>query len=223
MKELMFLFYVITFLEYSIVCLIEIAEGEFRIRLEPEEPDSTAPLTLALHIKYTPTYPEEVPEISIDTLDGSIEADETEKLHSELMKEAQSSLGMAMVFTLSSLLKDLLTTFVMERNNRKKKDEEDRIRREIEIEQAKFQGTKVTVASFLEWKEMFDKKLAEKEKASKNLLAIKKEEAKKLKLTDESLANSDMKYIEEGDVTVDVSLFEREVDMSDEDEEDTSE
>ncbi len=31
-----------------------------------------------------------------------------------------------------------------------------------------------------------------------------------------------MTYIEEGDVTVDISLFEREVDMSDEDEEDTS-
>ncbi|CAI2187905.1 6305_t:CDS:2, partial [Funneliformis geosporum] len=207
----------------------EIAEGEFRIRLEPEEPDSTAPLTLALHIKFTPTYPEEVPEISIDTLDGSIDTDEHEKLYSELMIYAYSSLGMAMVFTLSSLLKDLLTTFVMERKNRKKKDEEDRVRREIEIEQAKFQGTKVTVASFLEWKEMFDKKIEEKEKASKNLIAIKKEEAKKLKLTgrqlfeqDESLASSDMKYIEEGDVTVDVSLFEREVDMSDEDEEDTS-
>jgi len=39
---------------------------------------------------------------------------------------------------------------------------------------------------------------------------------------DESLAKSDMTYIEEGDVTVDISLFEMEVDMSDEDEEDTS-
>ena len=37
---------------------------------------------------------------------------------------------------------------------------------------------------------------------------------------DESLAKSDITYIEEGDVTVDVSLFEREEDMSDDDEED---
>jgi hypothetical protein len=42
-------------------------------------------VTLALHIKFTPTYPEVVPEISIETLDGSIESDENEKLYSELM------------------------------------------------------------------------------------------------------------------------------------------
>jgi hypothetical protein len=35
----------------------------------------------------------------------------------------------------------------------------------------------------LEWKEKFDKELEEKEKATKSLAAIKKEEAKKLKLT----------------------------------------
>ena len=42
-------------------------------------------MTLALRIKFTPTYPEEVPELSIETLDGSIETDEHEKLYSELM------------------------------------------------------------------------------------------------------------------------------------------
>ncbi|RIA91060.1 RWD domain-containing protein [Glomus cerebriforme] len=207
----------------------EISEGEFRIRLEPEEQDSAAPLTLALHIKFTPTYPEEIPEISIETLDGSIEIDEHEKLYSELMNVAQDSLGMAMVFTLTSLLKDLLTSFVTERKDQRKKEEEDKIRKEIEAEQAKFQGTKVTVASFLEWKENYDKELEEKEKSTKSLATIKKDEAKKLKLTgrqlfeqDESLAKSDMTYLEEGDVTVDVSLFEREEDMSEEEEEDNS-
>ncbi len=47
--------------------------------------------------------------------------------------KAQNSLGMVMVFTLTSLLKDLLTTFVVERKERKKKEEEDQIRREIEV------------------------------------------------------------------------------------------
>ncbi|GBB90898.1 hypothetical protein RclHR1_00180036 [Rhizophagus clarus] len=206
----------------------EISEGEFRIRLEPEEQDSITPLTLALHIKYTPTYPEEVPEISIETIDGSIDTDEHEKLYSGLMNVAQDSLGMAMVFTLSSLLKDLLTSFVVEREEKRKKEEEDKIKKQIEAEQAKFQGTKVTIASFLEWKENFEKELEEKEKATKSLAIIKKEEAKKSKPTgrqlfeqDESLAKSDMTYMEEGDVTVDVSLFERE-DMSDDDDDDTS-
>jgi hypothetical protein len=37
---------------------------------------------------------------------------------------------------------------------------------------------------------------------------------------DQTLAKSDAKYIEEGDVTVDVSLFEHEGDLSDLEEED---
>ena len=44
-------------------------------------------MTLALRIKFTPTYPEEVPELSIETLDGSIETDEHEKLYSKLTNE----------------------------------------------------------------------------------------------------------------------------------------
>lgn len=49
-------------------------------------------VTLALHIKFTPTYPEEVPEISIETIDGSIEIDEHEKFYSELMNVVTSPL-----------------------------------------------------------------------------------------------------------------------------------
>ncbi|CAG8720372.1 166_t:CDS:2, partial [Dentiscutata heterogama] len=133
---------------------------------------------------------------------------------------------MAMVFTLLSFLKDSLTTFVIERQEQRKKAEEDRIRKEIEAENAKFQGTKVTVASFLEWKENFEREMTEKEKATKSLALLKKEEIRKNKLTgrqlfeqDEAFANSDATFIEEGDVTVDISLFEREVDIESEDEE----
>ncbi|KAF0497669.1 RWD-domain-containing protein [Gigaspora margarita] len=139
---------------------------------------------------------------------------------------AQDSIGMAMVFTLLSSLKDSLTTFVIERQEQRRQAEEDRIRKEIEAENAKFQGTKVTIASFLEWKENFEREISEKEKATKSLAVLKKEEMKKHKLTgrqlfeqDEALAKSDVTFMEEGDVTVDISLFERELDIESEEEE----
>lgn len=47
--------------------------------------------------------------------------------------KAQDSLGMAMIFTLSSLLKDLLTALVVERKERTIKEEENRILKEIEV------------------------------------------------------------------------------------------
>jgi hypothetical protein len=40
---------------------------------------------------------------------------------------------MAMVFSLSSLLKDLLSSFVVERKEKRKKIEEDKVRKQIEV------------------------------------------------------------------------------------------
>lgn len=181
---------------------------------------------MGLRIKYTPTYPEEIPEMSLEILEGSLENNEHDKFCNDLMNMAQDSIGMAMVFTLLSSLKDSLTTFVIERQEQRRQAEEDRIRKEIEAENAKFQGTKVTIASFLEWKENFEREISEKEKATKSLAVLKKEEMKKHKLTgrqlfeqDEALAKSDVTFMEEGDVTVDISLFERELDIESEEEE----
>ncbi|CAG8473196.1 1953_t:CDS:10 [Ambispora gerdemannii] len=161
--------------------LEEISADEYKIKLEPDDQDTLAPVTIALHIKYTHTYPDEIPEISIDTLDGSLSPEDHDKLLDGLLNAAQESLGM-----------------VME-------------------EQARFQGTKVTVASFLEWREKFNKEKAEKERIEKGTAAYKRDEAKKLKATgrqlfeqDATLAKSDATFMEEGDVTVDTSLFEHE-------------
>lgn len=41
--------------------------------------------------------------------------------------------------------------------------EEERIRKEEELENAKFHGTKVTVERFMEWKAKFEREMAEKE------------------------------------------------------------
>ncbi|CAG8530110.1 17661_t:CDS:2 [Racocetra fulgida] len=169
---------------------------------------------------------EEIPEMSLEVLEGSLEENEHDKFYTDLINMARDSIGMAMVFTLTSFLKDSLTTFVVERQEQRKKAEEDRIRKEIEAEHAKFQGTKVTVASFLEWKENFEREIAEKERNTKSLALLKKEEMRKNKLTgrqlfehDQALAKSDATFMDEDDVAVDISLFEREVDVESEEDE----
>ncbi|KAG9304082.1 hypothetical protein G9A89_005992 [Geosiphon pyriformis] len=235
--------------------LEEIGPGEFLIKVTPEEQDSLIPLILALHIKYTPNYPDQLPEITIDITNGSLSPEDYDKLNTEVISvvrisfwidgfnfsawemigsnilgtldQAEDSTGMAMVFTLVSLLKDSLSLLVIENQEQRKRDEEARVRKEIEAEQARFQGTKVTIPAFIEWKQNFERERLEKERLEKGAAALKREEMKRLKLTgrqlfeqDESLAKSDATFMEEGDVTVDISLFEHEEDLGSEESDD---
>ena len=100
--------------------------------------------------------------------------------------QAESSLGMPIGFDLVTSLKDMLTSYVVENNERRKRETEERLQREIEAEQSRFRGTRVTVASFLEWKARFDQELLEKEEAARGSAIIKREEAKKQKPTGET-------------------------------------
>jgi len=88
-------------------------------------------------------------------------------------------------FDLATSLKDVLTSYVVENTEKRKWEMEEKLRREIEAEQSKFHGTKVTVASFLEWKARFDQELLEREEAVRGSAAIRREEAKKPKPTGE--------------------------------------
>ncbi|CAG8824653.1 25589_t:CDS:2, partial [Gigaspora rosea] len=65
---------------------LEITEDEFRIILEPEEQEIDAPLTVALRIKFTPTYPESSPEINIDIIKGELSDVEQEEFLNGLLK-----------------------------------------------------------------------------------------------------------------------------------------
>lgn len=124
--------------------------------------------------------------------------------------------------------------------------EEERIRKEEELENAKFHGTKVTVERFMEWKAKFEREMAEKEneerqarlKELKNKLTGKQSCSLRVVIyisssflllgrqlfeQDRTLALSDAKYMDEGDVSVDISLYEREEHVPSEDEDDDKE
>ncbi|KAI8093402.1 ubiquitin-conjugating enzyme/RWD-like protein [Halteromyces radiatus] len=197
-----------------------IGENEFRISIYPDEEDEEVWCGVSLHVTYTPNYPDELPEFDIEVIDGSLSDSLKNKMMDDLRTAGEESLGMAMIFTMASLLKEQLNEMVSNAQRIREEAEEERQRKLEEVEMAKFNGTKVTIERFLAWKKGFDKELEALEDQAK--LARAKE--LKNKLTgrqlfeqDKTLASSDAKYMDEGDVSVDATQFEKVTTVVDED------
>lgn len=113
-----------------------------------------------------------------------------------------------------------------------KKEEENRFamkkRAEEEAEQKKFEGTRVTVETFLAWRNEFELDMGIAQKREKLLGENKKLTGKELFLRDNTLNESDLKFLLEAgepieSVKIDESLFQNfdDVDFgSDDDDED---
>jgi bisphosphoglycerate-dependent phosphoglycerate mutase len=122
-------------------------------------------------------------------------------------------MGMAMIFTMVSIIKEELDNIMLDVQKAEEDIINERRRQEEEAEQKKFTGTKVTVESFMAWKKIFDAEMLEKDQ----VLKAQKEKELKGKLSgralfekDKSLALSDAKYMDQDDVTVDASQFDKE-------------
>ncbi|KAF9436601.1 RWD domain-containing protein 1 [Entomortierella beljakovae] len=193
--------------------------GEFNILINPEEQDDLEDYSFKLHVKYTETYPDTLPEFSIEMEEGELETEDYNTIMAKVTEAAEEAIGMSMVFSMASIAKDALSEIIVKNMNRRAELERERELREIEEEEKKKAGTRVTVELFTKWKTAFDAEMAEKERIEKG---TKKDDPKLLKPTgrqlferDHSLAKSDATFMEEGDEDVDVSLFEREEDISD--------
>jgi len=210
---------------------------QFRILIQSQDPyeylddgEDHEIIKCYLYIEFPETYPEVKPIMEIQDYEN-LDESEISSLLEELDQASEENLGMGMIFTLSSQLKDTVDNMVMERKEQKEREEEERIKREEEEERKKHEGTKVTVESFLAWKAKFDQEQKELEEENQ-LKQKKKNEFKKIKnvLTgrqlfeqDTTLLDSDKAFAEEGDVEVDLALFEDEMenlDISDEEDED---
>ena len=103
---------------------------------------------------------------------------------------------MPVIFTLASDLSEKLSIQSENRQIRQREDLERRQREEEEAEHKRFEGTRVTVESFIKWKVKFDAEQNELKKA------VKVDEAEQKKLTgrqlfekDRSLYDSDIQFI----------------------------
>ncbi|XP_022190816.2 RWD domain-containing protein 1 [Nilaparvata lugens] len=185
------------------------------VKSDNYDDDQEAGLLARLKFEYTPTYPEEIPTISLDGSENLEELQEQELLD-HLEQQAQENIGMVMIFTLVSAAQEWLNTVNDELCRQQVEREELRVKQEEEAERKRFEGTVVTVESFLAWKKAFDLEMGhcrDKDKDEKN----KKLTGKELFLCDKSLNQSDLKFLEEGgdSVKVDESLFDEDLDELD--------
>lgn len=184
-------------------------------------------------VHYTDSYPDELPELSLQLIDGEVEEDDIRALLAGARAVGQENIGMAMTFTIISHLREQLSSFIRTRSERRNKEALELERQALQEEEARTRGTPVTVKSFTEWKIKFDKEISlrktrTEEDRLKTMTAKEKEEYKKVavRLTgrqlferDKNLATSDTSLLEEGTVSVDISQYER-VTTNDDDEED---
>ena len=126
--------------------------------------------------------------------------------------------GITIIFTLVCCAKETLEQISRNRREQKRLAEEERVRLEDEKERMKRAGTKVTTESFMKWRTSFLKEIAELKAARVTEAQKRAEKDKKNKLTgrqlfekDKTLAKSDAAFMEEGDVVVDLDLFEDEL------------
>ncbi|KAG0164228.1 RWD domain-containing protein 1 [Apophysomyces sp. BC1034] len=179
-----------------------IGDKEFNIAIFPDDQNEDEPLELSLHVKFTPQYPEELPEYDLEVTQGTLTDTQKERITNALKTAGDESLGMAMIFTMASYMKDELNEIIMDGQRALQEVEEEKRRKEEEAEQAKFRGTRVTIERFMEWKKKYDQERAAMEDQEK----IQRAKELKNKLTgrqlfeqDRSLAQSDAKYMEEDD------------------------
>lgn len=117
-------------------------------------------------------------------------AEDREKLLAGLDETIQENVGMAMIFTIVSTLKEAAEQLIQDRKDVvAKAQEEQKLAAERE-ENKKFEGTRVTPQTFLKWREDFLKEMAEKRarEEEERLAELKKAKVKEpVKLTGRQL------------------------------------
>jgi hypothetical protein len=153
--------------------------------LGPTDEEEEQPIIL-LTVQYPPSYPDEAPRLDISTPPNAPKhpyldiQDDKAVLLSSLSETIEENLGMAMVFTLVSTLKDGAELLITERAQAKQALVEIEAQKQEEEENRKFQGEAVTRESFLAWREKFRNEMAEAaQKAQEEKEADEKKAARK--------------------------------------------
>ncbi|CAL1674030.1 unnamed protein product [Lasius platythorax] len=192
------------------------------IKTEEYETETVNGLSCRLEFTYTSKYPDEPLLISITEQENFEEGDD-EKLKAHLVEQMNENLGMVMVFTLVSAAQEWLNVQWDKIKVRREETAAKKQREEEEAERRRFEGTRVTVESFLSWKEKFDEEMGYTKRKELADREGKKLTGRELFMTDKTLDQSDLKFLDDGDaVKVDESLFQNldDLDLEDDDEDD---
>jgi hypothetical protein len=124
---------------------------------------------IILEVSYPEAYPDVAPDLNISSPHDApkhprldVQEDRDQLLQS-LEPTIEENIGMAMVFTLVSALKENAETLITERANAVQAEKDKVAAKREEEENRKFHGTPVTVESFLEWSAKFKKEIEDEE------------------------------------------------------------
>ncbi|KAF2145819.1 uncharacterized protein K452DRAFT_356185 [Aplosporella prunicola CBS 121167] len=152
----------------------DISDTEYRVTIvldvTNEDDEEAEPPTIILGVQYPDNYPDEAPRLDITTPPNApkhanldIQTDKA-RLLDALAPTIDENLGMAMVFTLVSTLKDSAELLIAERQAAQRAVVEMEAQAAEAEENKKFHGTAVTRESFLSWREGFMREMEEAEK-----------------------------------------------------------
>ncbi|KAI1616709.1 RWD domain-containing protein [Exophiala viscosa] len=155
--------------------ITDLSDTSYRISIALDVPgaeheEDAAPPILLLNVTYPEAYPDVAPHLDITTPPNAekhpqldIQEDKAQLMEA-LQPTIEDSLGMAMVFTLVTTLKEAAETLISDRIRQAEAVKEVAARQKEEEENRKFHGALVTRERFLEWRERFRKDMEEKER-----------------------------------------------------------
>jgi len=117
--------------------------------------------TVLLTVLYPESYPDTAPGLDISLPPNALPiphlslATDRLNLLTSLDSIIEENLGMAMIFTLVSALKETIEQLILERQDALQAVKDQEARKAEEVENAKFHGEAVTRQSFLKWREKF--------------------------------------------------------------------
>jgi hypothetical protein len=129
--------------------------------------------TIYLNVSYPETYPDVAPNLDISAAPNASPhpliniSEDKGRLLDSLTATIDESLGMAMVFTLVSTLKESAETLIAERQRQAQNVKDIEAAKAEEEENRKFHGTAVTRESFLKWRAKFREEMEERERREK--------------------------------------------------------
>lgn len=125
---------------------------------------------MILHVRYPESYPDEPPHLDLSPPQNSSSqhpyfsvSSDKETLLSGLEETIQENLGMAMIFTLVTTLKENAEQLIIDRRAEAAQAREEILLAAEREENKKFHGTPVTPETFLKWREGFVKEMEEEE------------------------------------------------------------
>ena len=181
--------------------ITDVDETTYRVSIALEQPDSLSTAqgenddddqvpapTILLQVQYPESYPDEAPRLDIQNPPNAakyayldVHGDKARLLDS-LAATVDENLGMAMVFALVTTLKDSAELLIAERVRAVEAEQEMEAAAAEREENRKFEGTKVTRETFLEWSRTFKKEVEEE---SRRREVEREEELKKKRVKEE--------------------------------------